>query len=108
MFYKDFIGEPMLNPIITYDKTKDSYPFEIFDLRFQVDHISSKEIGLFEEHDDDPANTIFYTILLKHREIKMIADRNKIISIEVIYKKILIFFKFYERIYYKKQYYGRK
>ena len=49
MFYKDYVGETMLSPIITYDKMKSQYPIQINDLRFQVDHISPKTIRLFEE-----------------------------------------------------------
>ena len=84
LFYKEYVGEPMLNPIITYDKTKEYYPFQINNLQFQVDHISPREIRLFEEYDNNPANTNLYIILLKHREIKMISPGNKIISVEVV------------------------
>ena len=37
LIYREYVGEPMLAPIITYDKRKKYYPFEIIDLRFQVD-----------------------------------------------------------------------
>ena len=74
----------MLSPIISYDKMKNYYPIQLIDLRFQVDHIPPKKIRLFEEYDDNPANTILYLILIKHREIKMISDGNKIISVEVV------------------------
>ena len=84
LFYREYIGEPMLNPIITYDKMKEYYPIQIIDLRFQVDHISPKKIRLFEEYDDNPTNTNLYVILIKHWEIKMISDGNKIISVEVV------------------------
>ena len=60
LFYREYVGEPMLNPIITYDKMKRWYPFEITDLRLQVDLISPKKIRLFDEYDDNPANTILY------------------------------------------------
>ena len=81
LFYKDYVGEPILNLILAYDKKKRWYPFEIFDLRFQVDHISPKKIRLFEEYDDNPANTIIYKILILHTEYEMISDGNKIISV---------------------------
>ena len=84
LFYKEYVGEPMLNPIITYDKMKKYYPIQIIDLRFQVDHISPKKIRLFEEYDNNPVNTNLYVILIKHREIKMISDGNKIIGVEVV------------------------
>ena len=57
LFYKDYTGEPLLNPTITYDKRKDYYPFEIIDLRFQIDRISPKKLRLFDEYNDNPANT---------------------------------------------------
>ena len=84
LFYKEYVGDHLLSPIITYDKMKDYYPIQIIDLRFQVDHISPKKIRLFEEYDPNPVNTNLYVILIKHREIKMISDGNKIISVEVV------------------------
>ena len=83
-FYRDYIGEPMWNPIITYNRMKEFYPIQIIDLRFQVDHISPKKIRLFEEYDDNPTYTNLYVIRIKHREIKMISDGNKTISVEVV------------------------
>ena len=47
LFYKEYVGEPMLSPIITYDKMKKYYPIQIIDLRFQVDHISPRENKTF-------------------------------------------------------------
>ena len=63
---------------------KNNYLIQTIDLRFQVDHISPKKIRLFEEYDDNPANTILYKMLIKHREFKMISDGNKIISVEIV------------------------
>ena len=68
LFYKEYVGEPMLSPIILYDNMKNYYPIQILDLRFQVDYISPKKIRLFEEHDPNPTNTVLYIILIKHRE----------------------------------------
>ena len=45
LFYKDYVGDQLLSPIISYDKMKTYYPIQIFDLRFQVDHISPKKIN---------------------------------------------------------------
>ena len=84
LFYKEYVGDQLLAPIITYDKMKNYYPIQIIDLRFQVDHISPKKIRLFEEYDPNPTNTDLYVILIKHREIKMISDGNIIISVEVV------------------------
>ena len=84
IFYKEYVSKPMLNPIITYDKMKNYYPIQIIDLRFQVDHIFPKKIRLFEEYDDNPTNTNLYIISKKRREIQMISDGNKSISVEVV------------------------
>ena len=84
LFYKEYVGEQLLSHTMTYDKSKTYYPIQIIDLRFQIDHISPKKNRLFEEYDDNPTNTILYKILIKHREIKMISDGNKIISVEVV------------------------
>ena len=69
MFYKEYAGEQLLSPIMSYDKTKNYYPIQIIDLRFEVDHISPKKIRLFEEYDPNRTNTNLYVILMKHREI---------------------------------------
>ena len=85
LFFKEYVGEPMFSPIISYDKMKKYFPIQIIDLRFQVNHTSPKKIRrLFEEHDNNPVNTNLYIILIKHREIKMISDGNKIIGVEVV------------------------
>ena len=84
LFHKEYVGESMLSPIISYDKKKNYYPIQLIDLRFQVDHISPKKIRLFEEYDPNPTNINLYVILKKHRGIKMISDGNKIISVEVV------------------------
>ena len=84
LFCKEYVGDQLLSPIISYDKMKKYYPIQIIDLRFQVDHISPKKVRLFEEYDDNPTNTNLYVILIKHREIKMISDGNKIIRVEVV------------------------
>ena len=85
LFYKEYVGDQLISPIITYEKMKNYYPIQIIDLRFQVYQISPKTIRLFEEYNDNPTNTNLYVILIKHREIKMISDGKKIISVEVVY-----------------------
>ena len=84
LFYKEYVGEQLLSPIITHDKMKNYYPTQIFNLLFREDHISPKKIRLFEEYDPNPVSTNLYVIFIKHREIKIISDGNKIISEEVV------------------------
>ena len=81
----------MLYPLITCNKMRKYYLFQMNDLRFQVDQISPKKIRLFEEYDENPGNTIIYIILIKHREIKMISDGSKTFSVEVIYIFFIIY-----------------
>ena len=74
----------LLKPFINYTDVKNSYPIQVIDLRFQVDHINPKKIQLFEEYRNDPANARLFLILIRHREIKMVSDGNKITEIKVI------------------------
>ena len=67
LFYKKYVREQLLPPIIKYDKVKPYYPVQRFDLRFQVDYVTPKKIGLFEDYDENPVNTDFYVILFNHK-----------------------------------------
>ena len=44
LFYKEYLGEQLLQPYISYPDMKYLYPIQINDLRFQVDHITPKKI----------------------------------------------------------------
>ena len=59
---------------------KNFYPIQVIDLRFQVDHITPKKIQLFEEFSEDPDKEILFIILIRHRQIEMIADGNKVME----------------------------
>ena len=84
LFYKEYVGEQLLQPYITYPDMKYLYPIQITDLRFQVEHITPKKIQLFQEFSEDPANERLFIILVRHRQIEMISDGNKIIEVKVI------------------------
>ena len=84
LFYKEYIGEELLNPFVSYPDMKDKYPIQVIDLRFQADHITPKKIQLFEEYRADPANARLFVILMRRREIEFISDDNKLIEVEVI------------------------
>ena len=60
------------------------YPIHITDLRHQVDHLTQKKIQLVEEISEDPANERLFRILIRHRQVEMISDGNKIIEVKVI------------------------
>ena len=60
------------------------YPIQITNLRFLVDHLTPKKIHLFEEFNDAAANERLFVILVRHRQVEMISDGNKIIEVKVI------------------------
>ena len=84
LFYKEYVGEELLNPFISYPDMKDKHPIQVIDLRFQADHITPKKIQLFEEYRADPNNARLYIILIRRREIEFISDGNKLIEVKVI------------------------
>ena len=84
LFYREYIGEPILNPFISYFDMKTKYPIEIIDLRHQSEHITPKKIQLFHEYGTDPDNARLFLILIRRREIELISDGNKLIEIKVI------------------------
>ena len=84
LFFKEYIGEQLLSPFISYPDMKTKYPIEIIDLRHQADHITPKKIQLFLEYVGDPENARFFLILIRRREIELISDGNKLIEIKII------------------------
>ena len=84
LFFREYIGEELMSPFISYPDMKTKYPIEIIDLRHQSDHITPKKIQLFMEYDADPENARFYLILIRRREIELISDGNKLIEVKVI------------------------
>ena len=84
LFYKEYFGEELLQPYITNPEMKYRYPIQITYLRHQVDHITPKKIQLFQEFSEDPANERLLIILVRHRQVEMISDGNKIIEVKVI------------------------
>ena len=86
LFFKEYIGEPLLSPFISYTDMKSKYPIEIIDLRHQPDHITPKKIQIFQEYagEDDPDNARLFLILIRRREIELISDGNKLIEINII------------------------
>ena len=56
LFYKEYVGEELLNPFISYPDMKNKYPIQVIDLKHQQDHITPKKIQLFEEYNANPNN----------------------------------------------------
>ena len=84
LFWKEYIGEPNLNPSISYLDMKTKFPIEIIDLRYQSDHITPKKIQVFHEYGTDPDNGRLFLILIRRREIEFISDGNKLIEVKVM------------------------
>ena len=59
LFFKEYIGEELMSPFISYPDMKTKCPIEIIDLRHQPDHITPKKIQLFQEYSADPENASF-------------------------------------------------
>ena len=53
-FFKEYIGEPILNHFITHPDMKTKESAEILDLRHQLDHTTPKYYQLFQEYGTDP------------------------------------------------------
>ena len=63
LFFREYIGEPILNPRISNPDMKTKYPIGITDLGHQPDHITPKKIQLFQEYGTDPDNARLFVIL---------------------------------------------
>ena len=84
LFFKEYIGEELMSPSISYFDMKTKNPIHIVDLRHQPDHITPKKNQLFQEYSADPENAKIYLILIRRREIELISDGNKLIEVKVI------------------------
>ena len=56
LYFREYIGEPILSPFISYPDTKTKYSIEINDLRHQPDHITLEKIQIFQEYGTDLDN----------------------------------------------------
>ena len=59
LFFKEYVGEELMTPFISYPDMKTKYSIEVIDLRHQSDHITPKKIQLFMEYDADTENSRF-------------------------------------------------
>ena len=84
LFWEEYIGEPILNTLISYTDMKTKYPIEVIDLRHQPDHITHKKIQVFHEYGADPDNARLFFILIRRRQIELISDGNKLTEVKVI------------------------
>ena len=78
LFFKEYIGEPILKPFISCPDMKTKNPIGIIDLRHQPDHITPKNFLLFQEYGADPDNARWFLLLIRRKEIELISDGSKI------------------------------
>ena len=76
-FYREYVGEELLQPYLSYPDMKYLYPIQITDVRYQVDHLKPKKIQIFQEFLEDPANERLFLILIRQRQVEMISDGKK-------------------------------
>ena len=84
LFFREYTGEPILNPLISYSDMKTKYPIGITGLRHQSDHITPEKTQLYQESGADPYNARMFVILIRRREIELISDGNKLFEVKVI------------------------
>ena len=70
LFYKEYSGESLLNPFISYLDMETFYPIRIVDLGLQLEYVTSKN-SLYGRKETAPEYTNLYVILMKHKEIGM-------------------------------------
>ena len=49
LYFREYIGEALLNPFISYLDMETKYPIGIIELRHQPDHITPKKIQIYFE-----------------------------------------------------------
>ena len=65
---------------------KNKHPIQVIDLRYPVDHITPNEFNRLKNLiNTGPANVNarLLVILIRHRQIEMFSDANKIIEVKV-------------------------
>ena len=76
-FSKKYVGEPFLNPFITYSFMKISYTVLVIDLRLHFSLRNLQEIRLFERLKNLAA-AILFDIVFRQKENKIVSDGNEI------------------------------
>ena len=82
-FYKEYVGEELMSPFISYPDMTTNYPSQVIDLRFQIDHNIPREVQLFEEYRVATPKARLFVILIKRRGIELMSDGEKLIVVRV-------------------------
>ena len=81
---KEYNGELLINPLISYPEMKTKYPIKILDLKHQTRHITPRKTQQFQEYGIDPDIARLFVISIKQREIELLSAGNKLIEEKVI------------------------
>ena len=54
LLYKEYVGDEIVDPFISYPHINTKYPIQIIDLRFQVDHITPKKFVYLKNKETNP------------------------------------------------------
>ena len=90
LFFIEYIGEPILNPLISYPDMRTKYSIGFTDLRLLPDCRTTKKIQLFQEYGSDPDNARLFPKIVRRRQIELTSDGIKLIEVEVIEINTLI------------------
>ena len=60
LFFREYFGDEILTPFISYPDMKSKNSIEVIDLRPQSDHIPPKKFQLIHEDGADPENAKFF------------------------------------------------
>ena len=82
LFFKKYIGEPILNPLISYPDMKTNHPIETKGLRHQPDPITPQKTQLFQEYNGDPDNARMFVKLIRRRKIELLSDGNNLLEVK--------------------------
>ena len=94
IFYKEYLGEQLLNAFTNYADMKNEDPIQVIELRFQFDHANSKKNQLFQEYRGLTNNARLFMIMIRHREIERISNGKKITEVNIIEKVTTNFKRF--------------
>ena len=84
LFFKEYIGESILNLFLSYPDMETKYPIGIFGVRHQSDHSTPKTIQIFQEYGADADNARLFLILIRRRETQLISVGNNLIEVKVL------------------------
>ena len=84
LFFKEYIGDHLLKPFISYQDLKTKYLIGLIDLRHQLDHTTPKQLQVFQEYSADSNNATMLLLLIRRREIELISDGIKLIEVRVV------------------------